>query len=147
MTTVEWVALAVLWWKGGGRAAIGRWLVEQGVARRGGGDTRRGLDAVAAAIDPRLAAPRRLDDARAAALAAVAAARAAGLTVVPWPDRRYPTWCRRFPTRRRSCGCGAIRPRWRRRQWPLSGREPALCTLATWLANWGPDWPRAESRL
>lgn len=92
MTTVEWVALAVLWWKGGGRAAIGRWLVEQGVARRGGGDTRRGLDAVAAAIDPRLAAPRRLDDARAAAQAAVAAARAAGLTVVPWPDRRYPTW-------------------------------------------------------
>ncbi len=97
MTTVEWAALGVLCWKGGGRTAIGRWLVEQGGAWRAAGGTQHGLEAVVAAIDPRLAAPRRLNDARAAGQAAVAAARAADLTVLPWPDPRYPTWLSEIP--------------------------------------------------
>jgi DNA processing protein len=91
MTLVDWVALGMLWWKGGGRAAIVRWLTDPCGARQmvaGPGAT---LEAVVIAIDPRLAASRRLASARTAADIALKAARAGGITPVPWSDVRYPT--------------------------------------------------------
>ena len=91
MTLVDWVALAVLWWKGGGRPAIVRWLVEPRGAGRLGHGCRATFDTAIAAIDPGLAARGRLASARAAAQGALEAAHAGGITAVPWSDIRYPT--------------------------------------------------------
>ena len=88
MTLADWVALAMLWWKGGGRPAIVRWLVEPGRMAAG---SRATLETVAAAIDPGFAASGRLTRARAAAQVALETARACGITAVPWSDTRYPT--------------------------------------------------------
>lgn len=88
MTLDDWVALAMIWWRGRGRRAIADWLADpHGAARLGPGAA---LPAVAAGIAPRLAAPGRLAAARTRAQAALAAARAGGIAAVPWPDRRYP---------------------------------------------------------
>ena len=91
MTLADWVALAMLWWKGGGRAAIVRWLVEPRGAGRMGLGPRATLETVAAAIDPGLASSGRLARARAAARVALETAHAGGITAVPWSDTRYPT--------------------------------------------------------
>ncbi len=91
MTLADWVALAMLWWKGGGRAAIVRWLVEPRGAGRMGAGSGATLDTVVAAIDPGFAASGRLATARAAAQAALEAAHAGGITAVSWADTRYPT--------------------------------------------------------
>ena len=91
MTLDDWVALAMLWWKGGGRSAIVRWLVEPRGAGRMVEGARATLETVAAAIDPGLAASGRLDRARAAAQIALETAHAGGITAVPWSDTRYPT--------------------------------------------------------
>ena len=91
MTLADWVALAMLWWKGGGRAAIVRWLVEPRGAGRMGAGSGATLDTVVAAIDPGFAASGRLATARAAAQAALEAANAGGITAVSWADTRYPT--------------------------------------------------------
>ena len=88
MTLPEWVALAMLWWKGGGRPAIVRWLVEPGRMVEASHAT---LETVAAAIDPGFAASGRLTKARVAAEVALETARVAGITAVPWSDTRYPT--------------------------------------------------------
>lgn len=88
MTLDDWVALAMLWWRGRGRRAIAGWLSDPHGAARLGPDA--ALPAVAAGIAPRLAAPGRLAAARTRAQAALAAARAGGIAAVPWPDRRYP---------------------------------------------------------
>ena len=60
MTLGDWVALAMLWWKGGGRPAIVRWLVEPRGAGRMGAGCRATLETVVSAIDPGLAASGRL---------------------------------------------------------------------------------------
>ena len=91
MTLVDWVALAMLWWKGGGRPAIVRWLAERRDAGRMGAGCHAPLATVVAAIDPGLAARGRLARARAAAQGALEAAHAGGITAVPWSDTRYPT--------------------------------------------------------
>ena len=91
MTLADWVALAMLWWKGGGRRAIVQWLVAPLGARRTADGARTPLETVAAAIDPGLAAPGRLASARAAAQVALEAAHAGGIIAVPWSDSRYPT--------------------------------------------------------
>ena len=90
MTLDDWVALAMLWWRGGGRSAIVRWLVEPRGAGRMVVGARATLETVAAAIDPGLAASGRLDRARAAAQIALETAHAGGITAVPWSDTRYP---------------------------------------------------------
>ena len=91
MTLADWVALAMLWWKGNGRAAIVRWLVEPRGAGRMRAGPRATLETVTAVIDPSLAVAGRLARARTAAQVALATAHAAGITVVPWSDARYPT--------------------------------------------------------
>lgn len=90
MTLVDWVALAMLWWKGGGRPAIVRWLTECRDADRMGAECHASLATVAAPINPGLAARGRLAWARAAAQGALEAAHAGGITAVPWSDTRYP---------------------------------------------------------
>jgi ABC-type ATPase with predicted acetyltransferase domain len=72
MTLVDWVALAMLWWKGGGRPAIVRWLTEC-----------RDADRMGAERHASLAARGRLARARAAAQGALEAAHAGGITAVP----------------------------------------------------------------
>ena len=90
MTLDDWVALAMLWWRGRGRRAIAGWLSDpHGAARLGTGSDAT-LAAVVAGIAPRLAGPRRLAAARARARAALAAASAGRIAAVPWGDRRYP---------------------------------------------------------
>ena len=89
MTIADWVALAMLWWKEGGRPAIVRWLVEPQAPGRMG--SRATLETVVAAIDPRLAASGRLARARAAARGALETAHVGGIIPVPWSDTRYPT--------------------------------------------------------
>ena len=91
MTLTDWDALAMLWWKGGGRAAIVRWLVDPRGAGWMEAGSRATLDTVVADIDPGLAASGRLARARASAQGALETARAGGITVVPWSDTRYPT--------------------------------------------------------
>ena len=91
MTLADWVALGMLWWRGGGRAAIVRWLVEPAGAARIGVGSRASLDTVVAAIDPGLATSGRLSRARAAAQGALGRARASGITIVPWSDTSYPS--------------------------------------------------------
>ena len=106
MTLADWVALAMLWWKGGGRPAIVRWLVEPRGAARMGAGCRATLETVVAAIDPGLAASGRLAKARAAARGALEAAQAAS----PPSPGRIPATRRRWPrsqTRPRSCGSAA----------------------------------------
>ncbi len=88
MTLDDWVALAMIWWRGGGRRAIAGWLSDpHGAARLGSGAT---LAAVVAGIAPRLATPARLAAARTRARTALAAASAGRIAAVPWEDRRYP---------------------------------------------------------
>ena len=88
MTLDDWVALAMIWWRGGGRRAIAGWLSDpHGAARLGSGAT---LAAVVAGIAPRLATPARLAAARTRARTALAAAGAGRIAAVPWEDRRYP---------------------------------------------------------
>ena len=91
MTLADWVALAMLWWKDGGRAAIVRWLVEPRGAGRMGAGSRATLETVVAAIDPALAVSGRLARARTAAQGALETAHAGGISAVPWSDSRYPT--------------------------------------------------------
>ena len=90
MTLADWVALSMLWWKGGGRPAIVRWLVEPRGAGRLGAGSGATLETVVAAIDPGLAASGRLAGACAAAQGALETAQAGGITAVPWSDTRYP---------------------------------------------------------
>ena len=90
MTLADWVALAMLWWKGGGRPAIVRWLVEPRGAARMGAGCRATLETVVAAIDPGLAASGRLAKAPRGG-PGCARSRAGGITAVPWSDTRYPT--------------------------------------------------------
>ena len=91
MTLDDWVALAMLWWRGRGRRAIAGWLADpHGAARLGRGPD-AALPAVVAGIAPRLASPGRLAAARERAEAAMAAATAVGIAAVPWSDPRYPT--------------------------------------------------------
>ena len=90
MTLADWVALGMLWWKGGGRAAIARWLVDPRGAGRIGTGAEATLDLVVAGIDPGLAASGRLAGARAAALGALETAGTCGISAVPWSDTRYP---------------------------------------------------------
>ena len=88
MTLEDWVALAMIWRRGRRRRAIARWLTDpRGAARTGSAGA---LPAVAAGIAPDLAAADRLAEARVGARAALEAARAGGISAVPWSDRRYP---------------------------------------------------------
>jgi DNA processing protein len=91
MTTDDWVVLAMLWWRGRGRTAIARWLSDPAGAAQSGRDADVSLGRTLARIDASLAAPDRLTGARAAARSALQSASAAGMTVVPWSDTRYPT--------------------------------------------------------
>lgn len=90
MTLDDWVALAMLWWRGRGRRAIASWLSDPHGAARLGREPDAALPAVVAGIAPRLASPGRLSAARDRAGAAMAAATAVGIEAVPWPDPRYP---------------------------------------------------------
>ena len=90
LTLDDWVALAVMWWRGRGRRAVAEWLSDPHGAARLGDGCESALPEVAAAISPRLATPGRLAAARTRARAALAAARAARIDPLPWPDRRYP---------------------------------------------------------
>lgn len=90
MTLDDWVALAMIGWRGRGRRAVADWLSDpQGAARLGAGSA-SALPAVLTSIAPRLASPGRLAEGRTRARAALAAARAVGIAAVPWSDRRYP---------------------------------------------------------
>ena len=91
MTTDDWVALAMLWWHGRGRAAIARWLSDPAGAARTRELPLVSLDSALADIDPRLSAPHRVARARGAATEALQAARGADMDVVTWSDTRYPT--------------------------------------------------------
>ncbi len=97
MTTDDWVAVAMMWWRGGGRAAIARWLSDPAGAARIGQEPGGSLRTAMATIDARLAAPDRVAGARAAAHHALQAARSAGMTVLPWSDSRYPTMLAAIP--------------------------------------------------
>ena len=145
MTLADWVALAMLWWKGGGRPAIVRWLVElRGAARMGAG-CRATLETVVAAIDPGLAALGRLAKARAAARGALEAAQAAS----PPSPGRIPATRRRWPrsqTRPRSCGSAATRMRSGHPRLRLSARAPVPRMPAVWAGSWDPDWRDAASQ-
>ena len=143
MTLPEWVALAMLWWKGGGRPAIVRWLVEPGRMVEGSHAT---LETVAAAIDPGFAASGRLTKARVAAEVALEAARVAGITAVPWSDTRYPTRWPRSLTRLRSCGSAAIRTRSGHRRLRSLVHVPAPPMLARSAGSWDPVWRTAASQ-
>ena len=90
MTLDDWVALAMLWWRGRGRRAIASWLSDPHGAARLGHASEVALPALVAGIAPRLASPGRLAAARDRAEAAMAAATAVGIEAVPWPDSRYP---------------------------------------------------------
>ena len=97
MTLDDWVALAMIWWRGRGRRAIASWLSDpHGAARLGTGPDAT-LSAVAAGIAPQLATSRRLAAARTRAQAALAAAKAGGIAAVPWSDRRYPALLAAIP--------------------------------------------------
>lgn len=87
MTTDDWVALAMLWWHGRGRAAIARWLSDPAGAARTRELPLVSLDSALADIDPRLSAPHRVARARGAATEALHAARGADMDY----DTRYPT--------------------------------------------------------
>jgi DNA processing protein len=91
MTLADWVALGMLWWTSGSRAANVRWLVEPEGAARTGAGPHATLDVVVAAIDPGRAGSGRLTQARAAAHRALETADGAGIIAVPWSDTRYPT--------------------------------------------------------
>jgi len=91
MRLLDWVALAVVWWRGGGCRAIGRWLLDPGGAGCPGGGRPGALEEVldrlglageegAGAAALRRTAGRALDRAR-----------EGGVTPVPWSDPRYPT--------------------------------------------------------
>lgn len=90
MTRNDWVALAILWWRGRGRRAIARWLSDPHGASRVPSRSDGTLRAVVAGIDPALATPGRLADAQAAARIALEAARSGDIVAVPWSDHRYP---------------------------------------------------------
>ena len=87
----DWVALGMLWWKGGGRAAIARWLSDPAGAGGLAATPDVPFETVVAAIDPRLARAGRLDAARAAARAALDMAQTRGCSVFSWSDAGYPT--------------------------------------------------------
>ena len=97
MTLDDWVALAMLWWRGRGRRAIASWLADPHGAARRGREPDAALPAVVEGIASRLANPGRLAEARSRARAALAAARAVGVAAVPWPDRRYPALLAAIP--------------------------------------------------
>ena len=90
MTLDDWVALAMIWWRGRDRRAIAGWLSDPHGAARLGTGSRATLAAVVAGIAPRLASPGRLAAARVRARAALDAASAGRIDAVPWGDRRYP---------------------------------------------------------
>ncbi len=90
MTLDDWVALAMLWWRGRGRRAIASWLSDPHGAARLGDASDAPLAAVVGGIAPRLASPERLAAARHRAEAAMAVATAVGIEAVPWSDSRYP---------------------------------------------------------
>ena len=90
MTLDDWVALAMLWWRGRGRRAIASWLSDPHGAARLGDASDAPLAAVVGGIAPRLASAERLAAARHRAGAAMAAAAAVGIEAVPWSDSRYP---------------------------------------------------------
>ena len=90
MTLDDWVAVAMLWWRGRGRRAIASWLSDPKGAARLGDASDAPLAAVVAGIAPRLASPGRLAAARRRAEAAMTVAAAAGIEAVPWSDSRYP---------------------------------------------------------
>ena len=90
MTLDDWVALAMLWWRGRGRRAIAGWLSDPHGAARLGRVPDAALPAVVAEIAPHLAGPVRLAAARSRAEAAMGMATAAGIEAVPWSDSRYP---------------------------------------------------------
>ena len=97
MTLDDWVALAMIWWRGRGRRAVAAWLSDPHGAARLGAGPGAGLPAVLAGIAPRLAAPARLVEARSRARAALTAAGAGGIAAVPWSDRRYPALLAAIP--------------------------------------------------
>ena len=97
MTLDDWVALAMMWWRGRGRRAIANWLSDPHGAARLGTASDTTLRAVAAAIAPALATSGRLADARTRAQAALAAARAGRIAAVPWSDCRYPALLAAIP--------------------------------------------------
>ena len=83
MTLDDWVALAMIGWRGRGRRAVAAWLSDpQGAARLGAG-SESDLPAVLTSIAPRLATPGRLAEGRTRARAALAAAQAVGIAAVP----------------------------------------------------------------
>jgi DNA processing protein len=97
MTTDDWVALAMLWWRGRGRTAIARWLSDPAGAPRIRHDPGVSLRTVLAAVDPALTAPDRLARARTAAKEALEAANGAGMCALSWADRRYPSLLAAIP--------------------------------------------------
>ena len=97
MTTNDWVALAMLWWRGRGRAAIARWLSDPEGASRIPHDSEMSLGSVLAGIEAALTVPDRLARAQTAAQAALETAKEAGISVVCWADRRYPALLAAIP--------------------------------------------------
>lgn len=97
MTLDDWVALAMLWWRGRGRRAIASWLSDPRGAARLGRVSDAALPAVVAGIAPQLASPGRLAAARNRAAAAMALAADVGIEAVPWPDARYPALLAAIP--------------------------------------------------
>ena len=146
MTLGDWVALAMLWWKGGGRPAIVRWLVEPRGAGRMGAGCRATLETVVSTIDPGLAASGRLARARAAAQGALEAAHAGGITAVPWSDTRYPTALAAIADPPRSCGSAAIRRRSGHPRLRSLAPAPAPRMPAMWAGSWDLDWRDAASQ-
>ncbi len=97
MTLDDWVALAMIWWRGRGRRAIAGWLSDPHGAARLGTASDTTLAAVVAGIAPHLAASGRLAAARTRGQAALAAAKAGRIAAVPWSDRRYPALLAAIP--------------------------------------------------
>ena len=125
MTLDDWVALAMLWWRGRGRRAIASWLADPHGAARLGREPDAALPAVAAGIASRLASPGGWRKRVAGRTPRWRRRGPSASPPFPGPTAAIPRCWRRFRTRRRYCGSGAMRTpgRARRRGRRFAGRH------------------------
>ena len=146
MTLGDWVALAMLWWKGGGRPAIVRWLVEprragrmgRGVARR----SKRSSLPSTPVLRRRVGWPGPARRPRVRSRPRTQAASPPSPGPTPATRRRWP----RSQTRPRSCGSAAIRRRSGHPRLRSLAPAPAPRMPAMWAGSWDLDWRDAASQ-